>query len=111
MYDVAPLYVEFHMVRQTGIQPKACSIEVYVYPAPCVLEITEELASLDVLGVYAVVVHAVFIEGKTVEKIWACGFFACPKWVHRGKKIAAQKIWIVTLSFSDGDFRPLVTKY
>ena len=35
----------------------------------------------------------------------------CPNGVHRGKKIAAQKIWIVTLSFSDGDFRPLVTKY
>jgi hypothetical protein len=44
-----------------------------------VLEIAEELSALDVLGVYAVVVHAVFIEGKTVEKIWACGFFALPE--------------------------------
>ena len=79
MYNVAPLYVEFHMVSQTGIQPKACSIEMYVYPAPCVLEVLEELSSLDVLGVYAVVVHTVFIEGKTVEKIWPCSFFTLPE--------------------------------
>ena len=79
MYNMTPLYVEFHMVRQTGIQPKACSIEVYVYLAPCLLEITEELTSLNILGVYAVVVHTVFIEGKTVEKIWSCSFFALPE--------------------------------
>jgi hypothetical protein len=76
---MTPLYVEFHMVRQTGIQPKACSIEVYVYPAPRVLEVLEELTSLDVLGVYAVVVHAVFIEGKTREKIWPRSFFSLPE--------------------------------
>lgn len=57
MYNMTPLYVEFHMVRQTGIQPKACPIDVYVYPALCVLEVLEELSALDVLGVYAVVVH------------------------------------------------------
>jgi hypothetical protein len=79
MYDVAPLYVEFHMVRQTGIQPKACSIDVYIQVTARLLEITEELSSLDIAGVYAVVVHTVFIEGKTVEKIWACGFFALPE--------------------------------
>ena len=67
------------MVSQTGIQPKACSIEVYVYPAPCVLEITEELSSLDIPGEYAVVVHTVFIEGKTVEKIWPRSFFSLPE--------------------------------
>jgi hypothetical protein len=44
-----------------------------------VLEITEELASLEVPGVYAVVVHTVFIEGKTREKIWQRGFFALPE--------------------------------
>jgi len=57
-----------------------------------VLEIAEELSALDILGVYAVVVHAVFIEGKTVEKIWPCGFFACPKWVYRGKKLLRKKL-------------------
>ena len=67
------------MVSQTGIQPKACSIEVYVYPAPCVLEVLEELTSLKILGVYAVVVHTVFIEGKTREKIWPRGFFRLPE--------------------------------
>ena len=67
------------MVRQTGIQPKACSIDVYVHFTPCVLEIAEELSALDVPCVYAVVVHAVFIEGKTVEKIWQRGFFALPE--------------------------------
>ena len=58
MYNVAPLYVEFHMVLQTGIQPKACSIDVYVHFTPCLLEVLKELASLDITGVYAVVVHA-----------------------------------------------------
>ena len=79
MHYVAVLEQETHVILALRIQPKACSIEVYVYPAPCVLEITEELSSLDVPGVYAVVVHTVFIEGKTVEKIWACGFFALPE--------------------------------
>ena len=92
MYNMTPLYVEFHMVRQTGIQPKACSIEMYVYLAPCVLEVLEELTSLNILSVYAVVVHTVFIEGKTVEKFWQRGFFACPKWVYRGKNLLRKKL-------------------
>ena len=54
-----------------------------------------------VLGVYAVVIHTVF-RCVCVRVL--------PKWVYRGKKIAAQKIRIVTFSFSDGDFRPLVAK-
>jgi hypothetical protein len=72
------------MVMQTGIQPKACSIDVYLHFTLCVLEITEELASLDITCVYAVVLHTVFIEGKTVEKIWACGFFALPEMGPQG---------------------------
>jgi hypothetical protein len=79
MYNVAPLYVEFHMVLQTGIQPKACPIEMYVYPALCVLEVLEELTSLNILSVYTVVVHTVFIEGKTVEKFWQRSFFRLPE--------------------------------
>ena len=79
MYNMAPLYVEFHMVCQTGIQPKACSIEVYVHFTTCLLEVSKELTSLDIAGEYAVVVHGVFIEGKRVEKIWPRSFFALPE--------------------------------
>ena len=32
------------------------------------------------------------------------------KWVLQVKKLAAQKIYLVTLSFHGGDFRPLTKK-
>ena len=67
------------MVRQTGIQPKACSIEMYVYLATRVLEVLEEPTSFKITGEYAVVVHTVFMEGKTVEKIWPRSFFGLPE--------------------------------
>ena len=66
---------------------------MYVYPALCVLEVLEELTSLKITGEYTVVVHTIFIEGKTVEKFWPRGFFACPKWVYRGKKLLRKKLW------------------
>ena len=80
MYDVAPLYVEFHMVCQTGIQPKACSIDVWFIVYVQILQSGKHSwCGFHVTCVYAIVLHAVFIEGKTVEKIWACGFFALPE--------------------------------
>lgn len=33
-----------------------------------------------------------------------------PTGVYRGKKLAAQKIWLVTFSFQGGDFIPLLAK-
>ena len=100
------------MVMQTGIEPKACSIDVWFIVYVQILQSGKHSwCGFHVTCVYAIVLHAVFMNGSTGIKNLLRGFLLCPKWVHRGKKIAAQKIWIVTLSFSDGDSRPLVTKY
>jgi hypothetical protein len=83
-----------------GIQPKACSIKVHFILWVQGAELVQELWC-DVLGVYAVVIHTVF----RCVCVWVL-----PKWVYRGKKIAAQNFRIVTLSFSGGDSRPLPKK-
>jgi len=90
MYNMTPLYVEFHMVRQTRIQPKACSIEMH-FKVCHFIECLNK-ARTNVPCVYAVVQHTVFIEGKRVEKIWPRSFLLCPKWVYRGKNLLRKKL-------------------
>ena len=56
-----------------------------------------------------------YTEMGPAEKKFSVQFFLkcekCgPKWVLQGKKIAAQKIWLVTFSFQGGDFIPLLAK-
>jgi hypothetical protein len=57
-----------------------------------------------------------YTEMGPAEKKFSVQFFLkcekCgPKWVLQGKKIAAQKIWLVTFSFQGGDLLPLVLYY
>ena len=60
MHDVAVLEIEFSMVLQTGIQPKACSIDVHVNPTARCPEILEKLYCY-IPCVCAIVRHTVFM--------------------------------------------------
>jgi hypothetical protein len=56
-----------------------------------------------------------YTEMGPAEKKFSVQFFLkcekCgPKWILQGKKIAAQKIWLVTFSFQGGDLLPLLAK-
>jgi len=93
MHDVAVLEIEFYMVLQTGIQPKACSIKVHVNPTARLLEILEKLCCY-IVRVCAIVRHTVFMVQMGL----------------RGKKFAAQKIVVKYFSFLGGDSRPLASK-
>lgn len=79
MQQVAPAYVELHVRAVLLIEPKACSIEMHFKVSVVQLSQLSHYARTNVHRVYAVVLHAVFMEGKTVGKILAAQFFCVPK--------------------------------
>jgi len=80
--QVAPAYVELHVLWILLVQPKARSIEMHFKSMATLFQHVREFpkhARTNVHGVYAVVLHTVFMEGKCVGKILAARFFCLPE--------------------------------